>query len=70
MDAQVASLTSNLFVKNCKAIFCNLSSFACEKQYLEKNSRVGPCNLPSGFLCLTFHEMAAFARTIRQGDSA
>jgi hypothetical protein len=29
-----------------------------KKQHFEKISRVGLCDLPSGFLCLTFHEMA------------
>jgi hypothetical protein len=29
-----------------------------KKQHFEKKSRVGPCNPPSGSLCLTFREMA------------
>jgi hypothetical protein len=29
-----------------------------KKQHLEIFSRVGLCNPPFGFLCLTFHEMA------------
>jgi hypothetical protein len=29
-----------------------------KKQHFEKISRVGLCDPPSGFLCLTFREMA------------
>jgi hypothetical protein len=38
---------------------CNLQFLTCPKNNtLKKKSRVGLCDPPSGFLCLTFREMA------------
>jgi hypothetical protein len=65
----LSSLKVVLFAKKLQGLFlCDFSSLSCEKTTLRKNSRVGLCNPPFGFLCLTFHEMAAFARTTRHGD--
>jgi hypothetical protein len=46
--------------KTAKPIFMQLLAvYHAKKQHLEKKfSRIGPCNPPSGSLCLTFHEMA------------
>jgi hypothetical protein len=51
---------SGLCVKKLLGLFlCNLQQFdMLKKQHFEKKSRVGLCNPPSGFLCLTFREMA------------
>jgi hypothetical protein len=39
--------------------FMQLAVFAMpKKQHFKKNSGVGLCDPPSGFLCLTFREMA------------
>jgi hypothetical protein len=38
--------------------FMQLAVFPCPKNNTEIFSRVGLCDPPSGFLCLTFHEMA------------
>jgi hypothetical protein len=50
---------SGLCAKKLLGLFlCNLQQFdMLKKQHFEKKSRVGLCNPPSGFLCLTFHEM-------------
>jgi hypothetical protein len=51
-----------MFVKKLQGLFlCNFRSSSCKKTTLRKNSRVGLCNPPSGILCLTFCEIAAFA---------
>jgi hypothetical protein len=55
------------FIKAC--FYATLAVDHAEQQNLEKNPRIGLCNPPSGFLCLTFCEMAAFAQTTRHGEA-
>jgi hypothetical protein len=44
--------------KTARPIFMQLVAvYHAKKQHFEKNSRIGPCNPPSGSLCLTFREM-------------
>jgi hypothetical protein len=49
--------------ETARPIFMQLAVFTMpKKQHLEKFSRVGLCDPPSGSLCLTFREMAKSSR--------
>jgi hypothetical protein len=47
--------------KTARQVFMQVKAVVHAKNNTSKNSRVGLCNLPSGFLFLTFCEMATFA---------